>query len=347
MHSNHAGHTHAVYFIAEIVLKLTAVARFKLHRGLTVTCSEIGNKNIPPTVSSYRKMRHIFNIYFLLFATVSFGQRYEDLVNYELQIDIAPSFIEGVDILLKHYDDSLSSISIKNYYINDERMIETVKFHKLTTFLDDYEYSHTNSTITDTVFKNGDTLILSSIGLDGVTVSGSLKRNNELNSFSFWSPSRSSQNGKLMFLVFELLDSSFKEERIEKYLTELKGCFNGYPSTLDSYGHKEFMIRNEVYMIVEKMPQFKGGADSLVSYIQRSIKKSEVINQTNIKGKVYVNFVIDEKGKVLEPEILRSLATEIDNECLRIIEQMPDWIPGEHYGNRVKVSYRIPIIIDE
>ncbi|MGF7140751.1 hypothetical protein [Roseimarinus sediminis] len=26
------------------------MARFKLHRGLTVTCSEIGNKNIPPTV---------------------------------------------------------------------------------------------------------------------------------------------------------------------------------------------------------------------------------------------------------------------------------------------------------
>ncbi len=46
----HAGHTHAVYFIAEIVLKSTAVARFKLHHGLTVACSEIGNKNIPLSV---------------------------------------------------------------------------------------------------------------------------------------------------------------------------------------------------------------------------------------------------------------------------------------------------------
>jgi len=30
------------------VLKSTFVARFKLHRGLTVMCSVIGNKNIPP-----------------------------------------------------------------------------------------------------------------------------------------------------------------------------------------------------------------------------------------------------------------------------------------------------------
>jgi hypothetical protein len=28
--------------------EIKVVARFKLHRGLTVTCSEIGNKNIPP-----------------------------------------------------------------------------------------------------------------------------------------------------------------------------------------------------------------------------------------------------------------------------------------------------------
>jgi hypothetical protein len=43
---------HAVYFIAEIVLKSTVVARFKLHRSLIVTCSEIGNKNIPLSVSN-------------------------------------------------------------------------------------------------------------------------------------------------------------------------------------------------------------------------------------------------------------------------------------------------------
>ena len=46
---------HAVYFIAEIVVKSTAVARFKLHRGLTVTCSAIGNKNIPLSVSGQLK----------------------------------------------------------------------------------------------------------------------------------------------------------------------------------------------------------------------------------------------------------------------------------------------------
>ncbi len=46
---------HAVYFIAELVLKSTAVARFKLHHGLTVTCSEIGNKNIPLSVGGNRR----------------------------------------------------------------------------------------------------------------------------------------------------------------------------------------------------------------------------------------------------------------------------------------------------
>jgi hypothetical protein len=48
----------AVYFIAEIVLKLTVVARFKLHRGLTVTYSEIGNKNIPLSVRLSKNPQH-------------------------------------------------------------------------------------------------------------------------------------------------------------------------------------------------------------------------------------------------------------------------------------------------
>lgn len=52
----------AVYFIAEIVLKSTAVARFKLYRGLIVTCSEIGNKNIPPAVvCQLKKKTHHMN----------------------------------------------------------------------------------------------------------------------------------------------------------------------------------------------------------------------------------------------------------------------------------------------
>jgi hypothetical protein len=49
---------HAVYFIAEIVLKSMAVVRFKLYRGLTAKCSVIGNKNIPPTVMPHAKKRH-------------------------------------------------------------------------------------------------------------------------------------------------------------------------------------------------------------------------------------------------------------------------------------------------
>jgi hypothetical protein len=34
------------------------VARFKLHRGLTVTCSEIGNKNIPLSVVCHAEKAH-------------------------------------------------------------------------------------------------------------------------------------------------------------------------------------------------------------------------------------------------------------------------------------------------
>jgi hypothetical protein len=44
------------------VLKSTAVARFKLHRGLTVKCSEVGNKNIPLSVGYHNQIELTFAI---------------------------------------------------------------------------------------------------------------------------------------------------------------------------------------------------------------------------------------------------------------------------------------------
>jgi hypothetical protein len=67
--------THKRYFIAELVLKSKAVARFKLYHGLTITCSEIGNKNIPPAVRQQKKIKRmrIINEKYLPLALVTYS----------------------------------------------------------------------------------------------------------------------------------------------------------------------------------------------------------------------------------------------------------------------------------
>tara|TARA_B100000809_G_scaffold172348_1_gene169632 strand:- start:8604 stop:9512 length:909 start_codon:yes stop_codon:yes gene_type:complete len=100
---------------------------------------------------------------------------------------------------------------------------------------------------------------------------------------------------------------------------------------------------NAVHTLVEKMPEFIGGIDSLFSFLGKNLVYPEIEKSSNIQGKVYVIFVIDRDGSVIEPKILRGLSNNCDREVIRVMNIMPKWEAGEHRGKKVKVSYNLPI----
>ncbi|HPQ08079.1 MAG TPA: energy transducer TonB [Bacteroidia bacterium] len=102
---------------------------------------------------------------------------------------------------------------------------------------------------------------------------------------------------------------------------------------------------NEPYIIVDKMPEFNGGIDSLTKYLVSNIKYPEWEKQNNIKGTVFVSFVVDKDGNVVNPEIIRSVkgSKNFDKEVLRVVSTMPKWIPGELKGNKVNVKMTLPV----
>lgn len=99
----------------------------------------------------------------------------------------------------------------------------------------------------------------------------------------------------------------------------------------------------EVFFIVEEMPEFPGGDLALRKYIAKSIKYPVIAQENGIQGKVYVNFVVNEKGKVTQARIARGVDPAIDKEALRVVNTLPQWKPGKQRGKAVKVSYTVPI----
>jgi len=63
-------------------------------------------------------------------------------------------------------------------------------------------------------------------------------------------------------------------------------------------------------------------------------------------GKVFVKFTVEIDGSLTNIEIVKSLNEVCDNEALRLIEQMPKWIPGELNGEIVSRGMAIPITFD-
>lgn len=95
--------------------------------------------------------------------------------------------------------------------------------------------------------------------------------------------------------------------------------------------------------VVQKEPEFPGGADSLQNFLNRSIEYPANARLNNIHGRVYVGFMIDRKGIVKEIRLLSGVNDELDKEAVRVAKLLPSWKPGTAGGSPVDVHYILPI----
>ena len=99
----------------------------------------------------------------------------------------------------------------------------------------------------------------------------------------------------------------------------------------------------QVFVIVEDMPEFPGGALELQKWINKSVKYPVIAQENGITGRVYVGFVVNKIGQVENVKIMRGVDPSLDKEALRVINKMPKWKPGKQRGKAVKVSFTVPI----
>ncbi|WP_302460257.1 energy transducer TonB [Parabacteroides johnsonii] len=100
---------------------------------------------------------------------------------------------------------------------------------------------------------------------------------------------------------------------------------------------------NAVYHVVDNMPEFPGGMKALLNFIDNNVQYPAEARKKGIQGRVHVQFIVDEDGYIIEPNIVRSVEPALDKEALRIIKILPQWKPGTLQGKAVKVKYTIPV----
>ncbi len=94
----------------------------------------------------------------------------------------------------------------------------------------------------------------------------------------------------------------------------------------------------EVFVVVEQMPELVGG----IGAIQSCVNYPEIARKAGLEGRVVVQFVVDEKGKVLSPSVARSVGGGLDEEAVRCVTQA-NFKPGMQRGKPVRVQFAIPV----
>ena len=85
---------------------------------------------------------------------------------------------------------------------------------------------------------------------------------------------------------------------------------------------------------------FPGGAAAMKRFIQENMRYPELSQD---QGRVYVSFVVEMDGSISNVEILRPLTPLLDQEAIRIICSMPNWIPSKVKGETMRTRCRLPI----
>lgn len=98
-----------------------------------------------------------------------------------------------------------------------------------------------------------------------------------------------------------------------------------------------------IFFVVEQMPEFPGGELALRKFIANNIQYPEVAQKNGIQGRVYVTFIVDKEGNIANAKIARGVDPSIDQEALRVVNNLPRWYPGVQKGEPVNVSYTVPI----
>ena len=101
--------------------------------------------------------------------------------------------------------------------------------------------------------------------------------------------------------------------------------------------------KEETLTVVDVMPQYPGGDRELLKFIAQSIKYPTDAQEAGVQGRVIRSFVVDTKGNIVEPKIIRGIDPSLDAEALRVIGMMPRWTPGRQDGKAVRVLYTVPI----
>lgn len=99
----------------------------------------------------------------------------------------------------------------------------------------------------------------------------------------------------------------------------------------------------QVFTVVEEMPEYPGGMSEFMKFIAQNIKYPADALQGKVEGRVIARFVVCKDGSISDIEIMRSVSPSLDAEAVRVLKLMPKWKPGRQRGKAVPVKFTVPV----
>lgn len=296
--------------------------------------------------------------------------RFNDYYSDTKELYSSGEYCDGKRCGKTYVYDNLSHISYTLSYIDNE--IDTVSIYDSTGKYIRIQYQERNGNYI--IYKWKDNLLLPFINkgngyinstMRGYTIKGKVKDNLPTGAWIIASEDvvLREKFSKGVFVEGEAkLNNGGNEKTNESYLKYLLADIEYFDNSeqllksnyyrkrdyplLDTFFTPRYYLPDEPvsgFFIVEEHAKFPGGIKNLNQYIQLMLAYPEVSRKMDIKGTVKVKFTVGTDGEISDPIIIEGLDNWCNKEALRIVKEMPDWIPGRQRTRLVSESFIIPI----
>jgi len=118
---------------------------------------------------------------------------------------------------------------------------------------------------------------------------------------------------------------------------------NGDLSIGTTGDNEEPEIDDSEYIFVSESPSFPGGDIAFRNFLNKNTIYPQIAIENNMQGKVHVSFVVEKNGSITDVQIVQGINKHLDKEAIRVIQSMPNWIPGKQGNKTVRVRYTLPV----
>ena len=135
-------------------------------------------------------------------------------------------------------------------------------------------------------------------------------------------------------------------EEVNQAITAVVGT--GAPSAVVASGPVGPVVEvdddDRIYEVVEENAQFPGGDEACMKWLGEHLKYPAICQEQGVQGRVFVSFVVNKDGSIVDVEIKRSPDNNLSKEAERVVKSMPKWKPARQGNRTVRSRFNLPVM---
>lgn len=94
--------------------------------------------------------------------------------------------------------------------------------------------------------------------------------------------------------------------------------------------------QDSILVVIDEPAEFPGGINQFHQYLVKNMRYPKEAQRLGVEGRVFVQFIVEKDGTINEVKVVKGIGAGCDAESIRVISEMPNWIPGKDNGEVVR-----------